>query len=774
MQSSMPVAFTKNMGQWPDSILYRADGGGATMWFAKDGIYYQFTRRIASAEPSALRGDAVSPEMYADKFGHERDSIETTMIKAAFVGASSEVEVVGLDELAYKCNYFIGNEPSNWHTDVPNFSGVTYRNLYPGVDASFGATDGRMECRLTAASDAALIQMQVEYLGAESVTKESDGVATIQTAFGAMRFAGMLPVAEGETREVVGSAAEAASGTWVLVYGTYLGGGNGDEGNGIAVDESGCAYVTGNTSSSEFPVVDPFQSDQVGQDIFVSKISATGTSLVYSTFVGGNSSDQCFGIVIDAGGNAYLVGRTFSLDFPVVNPIHPYHNFSDVIVAKLSATGNSLIYSTYLGGSSYEWGLGIAADASGSAYVTGYTLSTDFPTQNALEATLEDSVDAFVSKLSSDGGSLIYSSYIGGADFDFGQAIAVDDTGCAYIAGSTWSTDFPTHEPIQITSGGESDVFVAKLSIGGDSLVSSTYIGGLKSEGGTGIVLDASGNVFVAGYSYSGDYPTLNPLQGPIADGKGDTFLTKLSANCDSIRFSTYLGVPNYDAALGIAVDPAGNAYVAGVLNTGQFWPREDSAVPQWVKNDAIVAAVSANGDSLLYSGYIMGDYFHDQSEVANAIAVDGEGNAYITGYTTTSTTFPILNPIQQYQGAEDVFVLKLVSPFVDRDGDGSADVTDNCLLVANPGQEDSNNDGIGDACCCTAARGNVNGSTGETPDLSDLSFLISYLTQTPRPTLACPNEANVNGVGGIDLSDLTVMISYLTETPAPVIPNCP
>lgn len=777
VQSSMPVAFTKNMGQWPDSILYRADGGGGTMWFTKDGIYYQFTRRIAKAEASAMRDDAESPEMLGGKFGHERDSIEMTMIKAAFVGSSSEVEVVGLDELAYKCNYFTGNEPSNWHTDVPNFSGVTYRNLYPGVDASFGAIDGRMECRLTAASDAALAQVQVEYLGSESVTNSTDGISTIQTAFGEMRFAGVMPVAEGEGRETVKSSAEAASGGLVVVYGTYLGGAATDEGHGIVVDENGCAYVTGLASSSTFPIVDPYQTHQGNADIFVTKLSSDASSLLYSTFVGGDQVEGGKDIAIDGAGNVYVTGQTSSSDFPTVGFSQPLLGIIDAIVFKLSPSGNSLIYSKYLGGSDRDYGYSIAIDTSGSAYLTGNTVSSDFPLQNPFQAMLASTGDAFVAKLSVDGGSLIYSTYLGGGNSDVGRSIAVDASGSACVVGDTWSPDFPTANAFQPANGGSygsHDAFVVKFSLDGNSLVYGTYLGGLYYDGAYGVALGEDGSAYVVGHTSAEGFPLVNPLQSePGDENYYDIFLTRFSADGSSLHFSTYIGGPRHDFANSVALDDSGNIYIAGYHDTG-LWPSPSAlSQPQWYMNDVFVAAVSADGGSLLYSGFFTGRYGSDALEEAHAIAVDGDGNAYVTGYTTTGS-LPFPDPYQTYQDGGDAFVVKLMNAYVDTDIDGLLDVNDNCPFLSNPGQEDSNNDGIGDACCCTAARGNVNGSSGETPDLSDLSFLISYLTQTPRPTLFCPNEANVNGAGGIDLSDLTVMISYLTETPAPTLPNCP
>jgi hypothetical protein len=322
-----------------------------------------------------------------------------------------------------------------------------------------------------------------------------------------------------------------------LVYSTYLGGGGLDDGNGIAVDSSGSAYVTGQTNSSNFPTMNPLQPTLGGCcNAFAAKINPAGSAFVYSTYLGGSGGDIGYGIAVDSSGNSYITGYTVSTNFPTMNPLQPTIGggegtiLGDAFVAKLNPAGSGLVYSTYIGGSGDDRGSGIAVDGSGNAYVTGSTGSTDFPTMNPLQPTNGGSNDAFVAKLNSTGSALIYSTYLGGSAADGGGGIAADGSGNAYVTGSTVSTDFPTMSPLQPTNGGGNDAFVAKLNPTGSALVYCTYLGGSGYDSGSGIAADGSGNAYVTGYTTSVDFPTMNPLQ-PVNGGGGDwdVFVAKIA-----------------------------------------------------------------------------------------------------------------------------------------------------------------------------------------------------------------------------------------------------
>ena len=322
-----------------------------------------------------------------------------------------------------------------------------------------------------------------------------------------------------------------------LVYSTFLGGSASDSGNGIAIDASGNAYVTGSTSSLDFPTAKAFDASYNGgfSDAFVTKLSPDGSRLVYSTFLGGSDNDSGNGIAVGASGNAYVTGQTRSSDFPTTPGAFDtsFNSLFDAFVTKLSPDGRVLEYSTFLGGEfGSDFGQAIYVDASGSAYVTGSTLSEDFPTTPGAFSTLLNGIsDAFITKLSPDGRLLVYSTFLGGSNRDFGNGIAVDTSGRAYITGGTDSSDFPTTPgAFETLYSGNRDAFVTKLSSDGSSLIYSTFLGGSDIDSGSGIAIDASGNAYVTGDTASEDFPT-TPGAFDISYNGGirDAFVTKLA-----------------------------------------------------------------------------------------------------------------------------------------------------------------------------------------------------------------------------------------------------
>lgn len=507
-----PVAFTKNMGQWPDSILFRASIGEAVMWIVKDGVYYQFTKRIprdaTSAEALAVGFGPRASLHHNDneEMGIEPDSFIVDMVKAHWVDANPAVEVLGFEALDYKCNYFLGNDPAKWQADVPNYAGISLKSIYPGVDAIFHSENGRLVYDLRGSAKQ-IAQVRTEYLGALAKA-QVDGSVVLETKLGEKHFHGMLPIMSFEP-----AFAEAPSigtqSSMSLAYSTYLGGTDREEGFAIAVDGLGCAYITGRTFSSDFPTANSFDGSwNAIADAFVTKLSSSGNSLAYSTYLGGSSVDSGGGIAVDGLGAAYVTGITASSDFPTANSFDSDANGGwDVFVTKLSPSGNSLEYSTYLGGTSYERGRSIAVDGSGSAYITGITTSPDFPTANSFDDSWNGNgngwSDAFVTKFSSSGDNIIYSTFLGGSHRDEAYGIAVDGSGSAYITGKTRSTNFPTANAYDSLQNGTYDAFVTKLSSFGNSLEYSTYLGGNIDEWGQSIAVGVSGSAYVTGATVS-------------------------------------------------------------------------------------------------------------------------------------------------------------------------------------------------------------------------------------------------------------------------------
>jgi hypothetical protein len=367
-----------------------------------------------------------------------------------------------------------------------------------------------------------------------------------------------------------------------IVYSTLIGGSGNDWGSGIVVDVSGNVYITGYTSSTDFPVsTGAYQTTNDntpfnGYDAFVTKLNANGTGLIYSTYLGGNNDDVGFNIAVDASGNAFVTGYTSSTNFDITSGAYQTTRgaFNDAYITKLNATGTSLVYSTFLGGDNSDTGYGIAVDASGNAYVTGETVSTDFPTTSGVYQTAgAGGNEAFITKMNSSGSALVYSTYIGGNATDYGASIAIDGSGNAYITGRTASSNFPTTSGAfqSIYGGGNEDSFVTKLNASGTSLVYSTYLSGNSDEIGFGLTLDGNGNAYVTGYTSSTDFPVSSGAFQTSNNGSVDVFVTKLNSAGTNIEYSTFIGGSDFETGNGIALDASGNIYVTGETNSTNF-----------------------------------------------------------------------------------------------------------------------------------------------------------------------------------------------------------
>jgi len=457
----------------------------------------------------------------------------------------------------------------------------------------------------------------------------------------------------------------------VLSYATYLGGSGGDVAYGIAVDSSGDAYVTGSTASINFPVRSAEQATLAGSsDAFVAELNAAGSGLVYATYIGGTQADVGSAIAIDKSGNAFITGSTSSTNFPVTPGAFETlyggngqeNGKGDAFVAKLSSSG-SLVYASYLGGTGPDFGQGIAVDSAGDAYVTGSTQSFDFPTANPLyvgndSCTVVNQIetctaDAFVTEVNPIGTALVYSTYLGGSAADSGQAIAVDALGDAYVTGYTYSTNFPTQSAWQSSNNGGSDAFVTELGPGGTSLVFSTYLGGAGNDQAFGLALGPGGDIYVTGFTQSTDFYTTPNVFQTLYGLNGDAFVTRFAPGGTSVIFSTYIGGSQADQGNAIAVDSAGNSVVVGVTQSSDF-PTLDASqnipglfgagscststgVGTEICSDAFVVRLNPSGAGL-YSTYLGGS----QNDFAQAVAVDSTGTPYIAG-GTTSSNFPVI-----------------------------------------------------------------------------------------------------------------------------------
>ncbi|HLK22064.1 MAG TPA: SBBP repeat-containing protein [Bryobacteraceae bacterium] len=575
------------------------------------------------------------------------------------------VRAEGLDLQPGITSYFLGNDPGKWRSGVPHYARVRYRNVYPGIDVVYYHNhDGRLEYDFVVRPGADPGAIRLSYN--RPVRADSNGDLLIA----GVRQKRARVFQDG--REIRCDYAIAGTGAVslalasynrneiltvdpVLEYSTYLGGPAFESGTAIQVDSSGNTYMAILERAPANPALNPFQ--QTGGAFyaaFVVKFAPDGKSIIYYAYAGGTADTYAFGLAVDAAGNSYLTGETQALDFPTKNApqLHYGGGFSDAFATKISADGLSIVYSTYLGGLRGDSANSIAVDSSGRAYIGGDTNSPDFPIRNALQPHTTGS-PGFLTRLSADGSSFDFSTFYGGSNLSGVNGVALDAAGYVYITGITTSPDFPLKNPFQSTGS----AYIAKLTSAGDAMVYSSYLGDRASIG-WGVAVDRSGAAFVFGNAGSG-FVTKNAFQASFGGGESDLFLAKVSADGSGLEFATYLGGSDaeYQNQSTLAVDAAGNAYVTGWTFSKDF-PTKDSLQESTVSGgvaDIIVAEFSADG-KLVYSTLLGG---HGDNR-GGAIAVSASGIVNVTG-STHATDFPLKQPFQSvYGGSGDVVFFKL------------------------------------------------------------------------------------------------------------------
>src|SRR5579872_3207606 len=646
---------------------------------------------------------------------------KTARVTTRLVHADPNAHLAPEDRLSGTANYFIGAR-NNWRTDVTGFGRIKSRDVYPGIDLVFHGENGRLEYDFIVAPGADPNAIALEVSGHQTVQIDTAGDLVIRTAAGDVRWKApeIYQEAGGSRTRIDGRFVRTGKATVAfrvgaydrsralvidpaLSYSTFLGSTANEAARGIALDAAGNVYIAGSTTSIDLPTVSALQPNFSGLtasivtgDGFVAKFSPAG-ALLYLTYLGGTRDDGISAIAVDAAGNAYVTGGTTSLDFPTVNPYQAHFggvgpggvfagvHTGDAFVAKINPTGNKLIYSTYLGGSLDDVGLAIAIDSKGDAYVSGATASTNFPlsvnttpaqgrmmgaagepVKACCNGPFWESGDAFLAELDPTGAQLLYSTYLGGSQDDAALAVAVDSSNNVYVAGCTISTDFPTTKgAFQTRFGGFEfknlvfnfgDGFVTKFNSSGQK-VYSTLVGGTGDECINGIAVDSSGDVFMAGFTTSSNLATPSAFQQsyagyttlPRGQGQlfGDAFVAELNPSGSALVYFTYLGGSANDAATAIAIDGSGNAVVTGWTDSPNF-PLSGS--PYQTKlagdggqynsgdlfGDAFIAVVNPSGSALLYSTYLGGN----ADDGGLGIALDAQGKIYIAG-NTLSTNFP-------------------------------------------------------------------------------------------------------------------------------------
>jgi hypothetical protein len=753
---TLPLSFETNTGQVGKNVKFLSRGNGYQLYLSGTEAALTLCNTVFGA----------SRPGFQHKVTPIRKSAGCDIVRMQLGGTSGEMKPVGEEKLQGTVNYFIGNDRAKWHSKIPTYAKVRYRGIYPGIDLVYYGNQQQVEFDFVVAPSAGPGSIQLRFSGVRELHLTATGDVVVTTPGGRLALQKPLvyQIVEGHRRPVVGNFALLGKHTLgfrlgnydrtralvidpALAYSTFLGGSGMDVAAAVAVDSAGNAYVTGQTSSLNFPITPgAFQTTDHGAseavNAFVSKLNASGTALIYSTYLGGSGTSACLsdsasGLAVDSNANAYVTGSACSTDFPVTPGAFQATNQAaatgnaNAFVTKLNSTGTALAYSTYLGGSGLagetpyggDQGNAIAVDAAGNVYLSGQTFSPDFPvTAGAFQTTnngsAKDDSNAFISKLSPSGSTLLYSTFLGGSGAsrgvlsgDSAHAIAVNAAGNAYVAGYTFSADFPvTAGAVQTTNNAapnlSTNVFVTGLNPTGAALIYSTYLGGSPpaapgpyvGDSGNAIAVDTDGGAYVAGFATSTDFPV---TQGAFQTTNRNTlntanaFVTKLNATGSALVYSTYLGgssgfvnltptlfINGGDQVDGLAIDQSGNVYVIGFTASSDF-PVTDNAY-QAINNDqpgcvggciggynAFITELNSTGNGLVYSTYLGGNGVNPSQSVglelfgpgdqANALALDSSGNVYVVG-SACSSDFPVTGGAFQKKigSGKNAFVAKL------------------------------------------------------------------------------------------------------------------
>ena len=599
----------------------------------------------------------------------------TESVRMRFDGAGDS-QIKAETPLSGHSNYLIGNDRSQWQTNIPHFAKVRYQSVYPGIDLIYYGNEGQLEYDFIVAAGADPSRIRFRLDGAKNLRLASNGDLVLALDRGEARhhkpvvyqeIAGVRTPVDG--RYVLrGNQVSFALGNYdrtqpliidpILNWGGYIGGLSADAGQAIAVDAQGAAYITGQTQSvTGFPLVNAFQSTHGGSapiitDAFITKINSAGTGIAYSTYLGGNAVDTGSAIAVNAAGEAFVTGDTNSTNFPTASPLRAtLSGLVDVFLVKLNASGNALLYSSYLGGSATESAKGVAVDGTGAMYISGFTTSTNLPNLLAGQA-LSGETDGFVMKLTSTGQQVLFSTYVGGSLLDYVLAMAVDANQNIYVTGRSTSTNLPQSGGFQAGNAGEDDAFVCKLNSAG-ARVYWTYIGGAESDAGRSIAVDSAGAAFVGGDTSSTNFPvTAGAFQTTLAGGI-DVFAVKLNPSGAALDYATYIGGSSSELGYGIAINSSGHAYLTGHTVSANFPVVSSVKASEPGAFDAFVIKLAPNGAKAVYSTLAGGS----SADTSNAIAVDSQGSAYITGLTLSTNISTI--PGNAFSGSQDAFFMK-------------------------------------------------------------------------------------------------------------------
>jgi hypothetical protein len=650
------LLFVENEGQFDEAVRFRLDGDDRTLWLTEDGLW------LSLLEPTTQQG---------------------VHLKLIFVGANSRPQLQPFEPRPTRFSYFMSNDPAGWYSGVATWGGVRYVELYPGIDLELAGENGRFTPRLICRDDCReglpLVALQIE--GAEAIGVE-EGQLRLQTAVGevmlplfrveggegfdfspqvdgnrvVMPFGGALPV-------VAKGMAIPADEPDDLLYGTFLGGSASDHVRALTRDGAGATYLTGQSSSVDFPTT--AGAFVVGGDdsfVFLAKLNSAGSDLDYAAFLGGNDTDYSRAIAVDSNGAAYLTGLTGSTNFPTTfNAYDRTFNGGthDSFVAKIEPGGTILAYSTFLGGNAAEFSEGIAVDGNGVAYTAGTTTSTNFPITNGGSPL---PANGYVTKISSNGENLIFSTLLGGSSTDEIQDLVLGEDGSFYVTGMTHSLDFPVSPDAFDPVGDEAaDGFLARFA-GNHSLAYATFFGGSDQEWSFGMALGENGTVYMTGQTTSSDFPVTDGAFDTSHNGGLDGFVLKVSEPANDIVFGTFLGGSAYELPFEVDVAADGSVYVTGIVQSADF-PTTVGGFDTSLNGseDAFLVQLDGSGSMLLYGTFIGGDT--PDGDAAVAVIAEAGGVVYVGGLTAAANFPTTQNGFDTIlDGPSDGFLVKLAT----------------------------------------------------------------------------------------------------------------
>lgn len=624
----LPLTFEANQGQTDPRVKFLAHGHGYSVFLTSGQMVLAL--RSSAEEGNASKNSAAAAQNPAG-----------AVIQINLSGANQNPKIVGEVPQSGKVNYFIGKDPKEWRTNVPVYKQVRYQDVYPGIDLVYYGNQSRLEHDFVIAPGADANKVQFDVQGADRLSVASNGDLVLHKGSDEIRL--QAPVIYQEFH-----------GAQVPVDGQYT------------VNSTHVSFALGSYDRTKPLVIDPV--------------------LVYGTFLGGLANEEAVGIAVDSNGSAYVTGWTQSNNFPLASQSGPPPGSTNVFLAKLDVSGSSLVYADYIGGSSENYPTAMVMDSSNHVFITGYTYASDFPMVNAYQSAIAGGTDGFITEVAADGASLLYSTYLGGSSYDYPYSIALDGLGNIYVAGGTYSQDFPTANAFQATAMPNSDGaygeygFLSKLTPDGSALVYSTYYAGSATVlttcyGGpclpapyssvSGVAVDGSGDAYVAGITSTYDFPV---TEGAYQTSNATNFDPRVgfAGKFDfsgTLAYSTYFaaGASSYGFNLSaVAVDSAGSAYIVGTIYPGY------NGLPITTPNlcDPAVSGCSRGfitkfdptGSTLVYSTYLGANVdVNPQS-----LLVDANGDAYVFSESGGGDPgFPV-NPIESYNNGQDLFIQEI------------------------------------------------------------------------------------------------------------------